>query len=481
MLAFANRRMPLAKGAKHSPIDKRQILRCLSTDGTASIAEALAEDEAWPLLEAVDVVDGDGRPTLQLYRWPAGSGIIFEHGTTNVVADIVQHHCELHADDAALLTALAAAQATQPLAELIDFSPPKASQAKPASTASIDLEIAAMRAAVAAGNKPDDKALFGLVRKAFGTEYRPRPARRLRDLTSTEREALELLADAGKPCSYAFYGLPLDEAINVQRYLGRVPPGPLEELIEIDGNADPIWCVVHDVLYEQRPAEPVAALLRAFEPSRLLALWNALATTRAYGFRDRAAYTQLEFDRGTKDPTYLSRVLAFMQRFIDLLVTLNLALGDAGRAAAEPIARHDYITPALTGLACLDAHGALDESWDVVVIDTLRRSGLETSLPIALPWLTRMPPERAQRIAAAIPHHAEYIARFPSEAGARALIGVIETRSFPFLSVPDARLKKIVAGLGETARPFLVDAIARKPAKEKLLQEMLAALDKRSR
>lgn len=102
---LANYRRPLDPSAELTASEKRQLTALLEPEGL-TLDQASADEEL--IIELVDVIDhGDVR--YQLYLFGAGTGAIYEAGTTKLAANIVEHCLDLLDEDADIRSALAAA------------------------------------------------------------------------------------------------------------------------------------------------------------------------------------------------------------------------------------------------------------------------------------------------------------------------------------------------------------------------------------
>lgn len=120
-LRFVNHRRPLRAVARLGKVESAQIRKLAWQNGARKTLAALAKDDDWKSIELVDVVDENGVVKYQLYVWPYGCGAVFEAGTRNEIGSIVQHSYDPRLGDLPLRRALAAAYASSPITEIIDF------------------------------------------------------------------------------------------------------------------------------------------------------------------------------------------------------------------------------------------------------------------------------------------------------------------------------------------------------------------------
>jgi len=483
-------------------------------------------------IEHVDVVDTrDGKATYQLFLWPFGSGVLLHAGTARVVADVVQHGFVVHEPDGvpagefgALREAVGAAfkegQERLGIKEGVTFGETLAEKARRApappaggeATGSVDERIAELRRDAAEGKPPPDKkTLQALVSESLGplitprTQYRPFPVRRLFELTPGQRNALELMVDLkadnagfprhGLPAGTGIDPLPIlsgfgywrETANDLARFLRRAPLLPLDELIEVDGQSHPAWTLVSDALYGFRSLPDVVEILvGSLPPDRLLALWEALFKTTQHDLRGRCPPTAAEDSKGQSGAS----IDAHTGQFIELLVSLNLRLGEAGHARAEELvaglekmtARPDHFE-VVAGLECLAARGEVDPGHDRLLANAVmvcvfgssdwRMVGPFTHL------LEKLPPDRVGPITGI---HMPLIDRFPSAGAAARLIARLEDTSFTAWTGPyfdKAFRKTFVDSLGELAKPALTEAVARSHPRGELLADCLARIEKK--
>lgn len=125
-LAISNVRRPF-KQLEKLPKSQYAQLAVITANADAGTPEQCAKDDDWMEMELADVLSS-AKPVYQLYVWPAGSGVLFEHNGKALVAMVNQHKFELTGDDdPALRRALAEAYTKKPLSQAIDFD-----RAKPA-------------------------------------------------------------------------------------------------------------------------------------------------------------------------------------------------------------------------------------------------------------------------------------------------------------------------------------------------------------
>jgi hypothetical protein len=437
--------------------------------------------------ELMDVLE-DGKLVYFFCLWPFGSGVLVDISSGAPVADVVQHWFNARQPDRMLRESMAVAyhHARERLGirEMVEFSPskeendPQAAATPAAGT--IDEQIAGMRKRFAeAGERPETKALWKLIEKVITNKvpkvysvcYRPFPVWRPFELSSTERAAFELLVDLDAAAFYLDrYGLPAGPEMDgnsaqrgpsdLARFLGRAPPGPLDEPIVLDGCAHPAWCLVSDALYEIRPAnEVIDRLTGALSSDRLSALWRALVEAPtlgrgAHNLKGRLAMTQEEDVKGVKP----AAARAFAQRFVEFAVELNLRLGDAGlelartmadeqagrlRDAPTPVQRVNLTLAVVTTLACLGWRAAgrvLDEKYDAQILTAINGPGDPASLDAFTLLLEQLPPGRAAAVAG---NWLEFIERFPSAEGATRAAATLQQNAWMAGPYTEKLLKKI--------------------------------------
>jgi hypothetical protein len=469
----------------------------------------------------------EGKVVYELFLWPFGSGVLLHAGTARAAADVVQHGFVVHEPDGvpvaefgALRETMGAAfdegQARLGIKEGVTFGVTLAEKSPPTpagadAKGSVDERIADLRKAAAEGKPPlDKKTLQSLVSEALGplitprTQYRPFPVRRLFELTPGQRNALELMVDLradndgfprhGLPAGTGIDPLPVlsafgywrETANDLARFLSRGPLLPLDELIEVDGQSHPAWTLVSDALYGFRKLpEVVDLLVGALPPDRLLALWEALFKTTQHNLRGRCPPTAAEDSKGQTGAS----IDAHTGQFIELLVTLNLRLGDAGHARAEElVAGLEKMTErpehfeVVAGLECLAARGVVDPRHDGLLANAVmvcvfgssnwRMVGPFTHL------LETLPPDRTGPITGI---HMPLIDRFPSAGAAARLIARLEARPSEWTGpyFDKAFRKTFVDSLGELAKPALADAVARSHPRKEILADCLARIEKK--
>ncbi len=478
----------------------------------------IEEAEEFGGCELLDVIDTtSGKPVALFALWPFGSGVLIDLASSEDLADVVQHGFDAHGDAglrARLAAAYAEARARLGIAESVDFTPGKDSP-KPTPVGDADEStlpaIRAMRAELAA----DARALVSneaqgrlskLMQQVLDFErYRPVPVRRLAALTVTERELLELIED-GAQNSAALWsvGLPNHvarfyrqknsslDAGPLARFLGRVPPGALDETIALDGDEHPVWCLLHDAIHGVREVDAVLDLLRTLPLPRRVAIaraWLVDPTSRLSHViaRDLKELRKETISKETSAPQHARRS-ALKRGLLDALGSeaevLARALIDERKGwAAENaplLEKNPMLQVAWLSLLCMAlsmlARAArardawLDPSHDALIA-ALALSYYTTD--DVLQVLALVPRERAEHIARA---KLQLIAAYPSDEGAAAARRLLETR-VDGGAWTSKLFTDTVKALGERMRPYLVDAKAKVPVHAALIDACLEALD----
>lgn len=479
----------------------------------------LEEAEEFGGCELLDVIDtASGRPVALFALWPFGSGVVIDLASNEELADVVQHYFDAHGDHGLrtrLAAAYAEARARLGIAESVDFTPGEDSK-KPSPLGAADETtlpaIRAMRAELAADpqalvSNEAQARLSTLMRQVLDFErYRPVPVRRLFALTELERELLELVEDGAQSSATLWpVGLPdhvsrfyrknnpaLDPGA-LARFLGRVPPGPLDETIPLEGRAHPLWCLLHDAIHGVREVEAVLALLRALPVERRVAIaraWLLDPTSRLSHVvaRDLKELRKGVLSKETSAPQHERRA-ALKSGLLDSLgpegeaLAAALVAERAGWAAENgpkleknPMLQVAWLALLCTALAMMAraarARGEwLDPSHDPL-IGALAHSYYTTDGVREV--LALLPRERAERIACA---KLELIAAYPSDEGAVAARRLLETW-VDGGAWTSKLFTEAVKALGERMRPYLVDAKAKVPARAALIDAATALLDK---
>jgi hypothetical protein len=328
--------------------------------------------------------------------------------------------------------------------------------------------------------------------------------RRLFDLSEIEREMLELIADASESAGEIWYlGLPNPSGLfyrrhnpalgpcDLERFLGRVAPTPLDETLEVAGRAHPIWCLLHDALCGVREVAAVLALIDTLPLARRVAILDGVLADPSRRLRRIVPATQKEARKERpSDETrraQQARLHAIVQHLFD-------GAGDEGVAMARARVAEHREWAAKHGPALAQNPMLSTPHWELLCAlflllarhassrgDVLDPAYDETLSALALPWYTiepmtplleLLPLERAGRIAAA--HHA-LIQRFPTEHGAAALETLMPRVQGPYM---EKLFIDAVRALGELARPPLARARARLPDREAIIDEALATLSR---
>jgi len=316
---------PLVGTAKLAAHETKQLARHLKEEGFGSIKAARTNDEL--AVQLVRIVDGKGRPAFELYLSSFGSGALFDHGTTTLVGNVIQHHFELVKDRPTLPAELAAVftkAATRRLgiATAIAFgtAPPTTAPRTPTNLAAA-LAISnhsARREAVATFAAP----LFG--------KAAPYPKRRL---TAEQRAFVAAIVDAKVDLELHGWGMFAQLEHNA-RAIGKAPAGPSDIEISIGKERMPLWRAVSDVASGHHDPAPVLAAFTKLAPAEALAAWNEIASDKAYDLFEAHAvkFSEGGIPRTPSNVKHRTRLFSWM-------ADANLALGDAGVRAAEALTK----------------------------------------------------------------------------------------------------------------------------------------------
>jgi hypothetical protein len=500
------------KRADFTAADKRQLSapRYFTWD--------MDEDE-YNGAECYDVADeATGKVVYQLWFFGLGGGAVYRAGSKEVVADIAEYggafvpvkpnraFCDEMAD------AYSRAKKTLKLKTFVCF-PEEDQKTKPAPTGrpkSIEAQLAEWRRATKAGSPPKtDEYFHSVIWDALGAPrwkrgdpqvFRPYPVRRWFELSSVAREALELLVDVGEESGgLACLGLPSDND-DLARFVGRTPPaGPLDEVVDIRGKPHPVWALVSDAIYKQRPVDEVAGLLeRGLSTDKLASVWRALSEmptvgTGTHHLKDYFPATEREWAQGSPWNTPAS----FEKLFAELLAAIAPQSKDADAHSESILERfrqkkweqYTQLTferdDAIAAIAALrHLHASAKTRGEVLspkhddLFETVMGATM-APLEVAYPTLDELPLERSSKIAGG---HLQMLARYPTRGGLERAIHRLENPEW-WLEAPfyDKVFTELVAKVGAEARPLLEAAIARTfPKANKHMRKVMVARMKKA-
>lgn len=411
------------------------------------LLEANDEDEGG--MELADVVDGaSGEIVALLALWPIEAGALIDVETGDTLADVSELYFDAHGDDA-LRDRMKAAFAAAPFR--FDDPPrtfggrdtPK--QAPPSAPTPDDAgllaEIRALRADLDAtrGGKRDPHEVMRRIgafqSKLLGQGVRPYPIRRPFELTTAQREWLEIAVDHYEwRLDLGFWGLPWKGAANeeavrsspLSRMVGKRPPLALDATVDLEGRPHPLWAILSDVVVGLRPESEFLSAIASRPLAEREAVWRQLASRedRLAALRPR---DEKEVQRGWADP---KDAKAALERYRSVVQAVLDGLGDRGEAIARELLEDATVPKSIDERASYDAQrlaaleglarrakaagGALDPKYDAVIPTLLRDAG-ESLVPI----LSLLPPERAGELTGLAYF---LLSEFPSESGMRRLV-----------------------------------------------------------
>ena len=325
-MTLANYRKPLQ--TKLSAKEKKQLSLLLEQEGFGTIDEAAENEEA--TFELVDVVR-DGKAVYQLYLWPFGSAALFRDGTTKVVGGAAQHHFDLEEGTAKDLAALEAAfEDAEALGvqETLTFAKaPLKKKKSPLDGATVEERLAL----IAKGNDWTRAAANSIAKELWGDAWVPYPKRAFAELEPVAKKLVERVADAGESEDLFLWGFPC-RGDHIKRFAGRLPAGPSDAVMIVNGAALPAWIAFSRVGSGHLEAAPVVAAFRALPGA--LAAWTEMATGEAYDLLTAQPWQISEYDN-----VFNARSIEYHTRLFRALADANHALGDKGLAAARKIIR----------------------------------------------------------------------------------------------------------------------------------------------
>ena len=229
-------------------------------------------------------------------------------------------------------------------------------------------------------------------------EWQPYPKLRRAQLTDAQAAWLEHALASGSGHDLQYSGL-FSRPEHNRRFLAG-PPGPSDVAVMVGGQRIPLWNAVADVASGHADHGEVLAAFAALPPGAALAAWEEIARGDAYDLHAAHALTFAE--AGT--PRTRNNV-AHRTRFYGWMADASLAMGDAGRRAAEALAastttdRHGA-PEAFVSMLALTRHargagGVLDPRHDALVA-TLGGEGAETfAAPVVQEIYDAIPEDRA--------------------------------------------------------------------------------------
>ena len=229
-------------------------------------------------------------------------------------------------------------------------------------------------------------------------DWQPYPKLRRAQLSAEQAAWLEQALAGGRGYDLQYNGLFYKPEHN-RRFLAG-PPGPSDVPVTIGGERVPLWNAVSDVASGHADPGAVLAAFRALPPGAALAAWEEIARGDAY---DLHAAHALAFEEAGI-PRTRNNVL-HRTRFFGWMADASLALGDAGRRAADALAastktdRHGA-PEAFIALLALTRHARaagdiLDAKYDPLVA-TLEGEGAEAfAAPVVQETYDAIPEDRA--------------------------------------------------------------------------------------
>jgi hypothetical protein len=229
-------------------------------------------------------------------------------------------------------------------------------------------------------------------------DWQPYPKIRRAELTKAQEEWLEEALASGRGYDLAYNGLFYTPEHNRRFLLG--PPGPSDVLVRIGGQMVPLWNAVSDVASGHADSAQVVEAFRALAPNAALAAWEEIARGDAYDLHEAHA---LSFDE--VDVPRTKNNVAHRTRFYGWMADASVALGDAGRRAAEALAasaRTDVhgSAQAFIALLALTRHaraaGAeLDAKYDTLVATLEGERAVTFATPVVQEIYDAIPDDRA--------------------------------------------------------------------------------------
>lgn len=388
----------------------------------AEVVEELADEEARPGVEVLDVVDaatGDRRYLFAL--WPYGSGVVVDVATKAIVADVCQHYLELRSRDRTLPERLAAAwhrdRDALGVREIVSFEQGK-------DNPTTDMPGTSKPA------REEADAFAGSLALAVAIDGQSFPAGRLVSDAVHEVRPVEGVLEA-------LLQVGAGKRIVLFAELARLPPrGDLT-----GAKAKP-----------PKGAQAGSATCYGAHAERWVRFVGELGA-RMGGHAIGTARTILD-ERDDWAATWGPRL------------TANPSIG-------TPFWLEQCVALAVLARSAKRAGGVLDPAYDArlrVLADCFDAS---YALP---PILEELPPERAGAIACG---QIELVAKFPSPAGAAAAIARFEQwGGGPYY---EKKLRAALAGTGPAAGPALEAAIAKGGPQTATLKKLLPKAKAKSR
>jgi hypothetical protein len=503
------------KRADFTPADTKQL------EGPRYFTWDMEENE-FNGAECYDVADeASGKVVYQLWFFGLGGGALYRAGTKEVIADIgeygpafvpVEPNRALRDE---MADAYERAKKTLKLKTVIRFRDDgretKAAPAKPERPKSVEAQLAEWRRAVKAGSPPKTDDYFQLVlldalgaprwKRSARRVFRPYPVRRWFELGPTAREALELLVDMGEASEELLcLGLPSDEG-DLARFMRRAPPsGPLDETVDVGGDPHPVWALISDVVYKQRPVDDVAGLMRrGLSAKKLTSVWHALTEmkTTGTGTHHLKTYFPPSEKLYAQGFEFWDAPSSFTELFAQLLVAIAPPSKDAEAHTESILDRfrqkkweryttltfeRDEANAAIAALRQLHVSakkrgGVLAPEHDDLFATVM--GSTRDPLPLAYPILDDLPLERSGRIAG---DQLVLLARYATLDGLKRSIHRLENPEW-WLEWPayDKLFTQLVVKVGPEARPVLEAAIVRTfPKANKYMRKLMVARMKKA-
>jgi len=318
---------PLASSVKLTAGEKKQLARYLKEEGLGSLANARKNDEL--AMQLVRIVDGD-KAAFELYLSSSGDGALFDHGTTTVVGNVIQHHFELVEDRKRLVEDLTAAFSKKDVRRLgittsVAFGRTSRAPAKAPPTPG------GIAGALALTDRSARRRAVGAIAdKLFGTKRAPYPKRRL---DAAQRAFIEAIVDADEYVELAYVGVFSRLEYNA-RAVGKAPAGPSDIEVVVGKERLPLWLAVSDVASGHLAPAPVLAAFKKLDPKKALAAWREIGSGDAYDLFEAYALKASEsgIPRTANNVKHRTRLFSWM-------ADANLALGEPGRRAAEALTK----------------------------------------------------------------------------------------------------------------------------------------------
>jgi len=335
--SLASYRLPLDTVPPAASVERAQLETVLDQEWSCSIAEARKDDEID--LELVDVVDPKGKTRFQLYLWPFGSGLAFAAGTTDEVAEIIQHGLAPTTDDLEVAPAIRAAIEAD--AKRLGLREARVPSVVPRAPAEMNLASASFDEAIAKAEERlarEPRPYFSEVTQYFvpwlttlyrhPREPRPYPKRLLEELTPLQRMMLERFVAWDTVPPLSSQGL-FDTRAQFARYFGQGLAGPTDTIITLDGREVPAWWAISSAAAGHAKPASVLAALTQLAPDQRRAIVLEVARGDAYDLV-RAQRTDRKDREGPFRRTYWTTLF-------QLLADLTHSLGAGARETADAL------------------------------------------------------------------------------------------------------------------------------------------------